>query len=123
MGVPVKKFAQFKMGVAAAIGVAILVLGNAILWPSLQAKNLAFPVLIYSSLLITSVLASYSTDITGVLAARKANYAFIGMVLFLLCDITVGIGAAFGHTSEGELVRSFTGLFYTPSLLLLAKSA
>ena len=123
IGVSFKKFYQPQIGFAVAIGLLVLLIGNGLLWSSLSEKGLTIPVLIYSSLLITSVVTAYSTRFTGLLSTKQANYAFMGMILFLLCDITVGIGAAFGHTSEGQLVRSLTGLFYTPSLLLLAKSA
>lgn len=113
---------QIRIGLAVLISLVVIVVGNALLWPSLQPKGLAVPVLIYSSLLIISVVAAYSAGFTETLTKRQAKFAFYGMILFVLCDITVGVGAAFGDTSIGQLVRALTGLFYTPSLLMLAWS-
>ena len=104
-------------------GLGVLAIGNGLLWPALSTKGLALPVLIYSTLLVSAVVAARVAGLVGALPARQAAYAFWGMLLFLLCDLTVGIGAAFGHTAEGQFVRALTGLFYTPSLLLLARSA
>lgn len=108
--------------VSIACGVLVLGVGNGLLWPALSAKGLAVPVLIYSALLIFSVVAARVAGLVGALPRPQAAFALWGMVLFLLCDITVGIGAAVGHTAEGQLVRALTGLFYTPSLLLLVRS-
>lgn len=107
---------------AVAIGAVVILVGNGLLWSPLSAKGLALPVLVYSTLLLTSTVTAFGAGHTKVLAATASRQAFWGMVLFVLCDITVGIGAAFGHMPEGELVRSLTGLFYTPSLLLLVRS-
>jgi hypothetical protein len=107
---------------AVLMGAGVVVLVNALLWNALSAKGLALPVLVYGALLIGSTVTAYGAGRNGVLPADASRLAFWGMVLFVLCDITVGVGAAFGHTQEGELVRSLTGLFYTPSLLLLVRS-
>ena len=119
------RFSQLKnrtMLFAAIIGLMVLLIGNGLLWSSLQPKGLAFPILIYSSLLIVSTVAAFATRFNSTFSKTSSRFAFYGMILFLLCDITVGVGAAFGHTSVGQLVRVSTGLFYTPSLLLLAWS-
>jgi len=111
-----------KMLFAAIIGLVVILIGNGLLWPSLQPNGLAFPVLFYSSLLIVSTVAAFATRFTSNFSKISSRLAFYGMILFVLCDITVGVGAAFGYTSAGQLVRASTGLFYTPSLLLLAWS-
>ena len=107
---------------AVIVGLGVVAVGNGFLWASLSAKGLAVPVLIYSMLLVASTIAAYGSATTGMLSASASRHAFWGMVLFMLCDITVGIGAAFGQSVEGQFVRSLTGLFYTPSLLLLVYS-
>lgn len=123
IGAELGKLRHRKVIIALLLGITVLAVGNVLLWPTLASKGLAIPVLVYSALLIASTLAAYSTRLTRSLSQPHANWAFWGMLLFVLCDITVGVGAAFGHTSEGQLVRSLTGLFYTPSLLLLVRSA
>ena len=107
---------------AILIGIAMLLFSNFLLHAPLSSKNLALPVGIYSGLLITSCLAAFAAMHAGFLPKRNARLAFLAMLLFLLCDITVGVGAAFGEQSFGSLIRAATGIFYTPSLLLLAFS-
>lgn len=121
-GAELARLANQRMALAGLIGVCVLTIGNAMLLPSLLQRGLALPVLVYSALLVCSVLAAYSTRFGGQLPIQNAKWAFWAMVLFLFCDITVGIGAAFEHTVEGQLVRACTGLLYTPSLLLLVRS-
>jgi len=104
------------------IGIALFLFSNFLLHAPLSSKNLALPVGIYSGLLIASCLAAFAAMYTGFLAKRNAWLAFLAMLLFLLCDITVGLGAAFGEQSFGSFIRASTGIFYTPSLLLLAFS-
>jgi uncharacterized membrane protein YhhN len=96
--------------------------GNGLLWAPLSARGLAWPVLVYSLLLITAVVTAYGASRIGTLSATAGRLAFQGMLLFAWCDVTVGVGAAYGHTPPGEFVRALTDLFYTPALLLLVRS-
>jgi hypothetical protein len=107
---------------AVALGAGVVLVGNAVLWTALSSRGLAWPVLGYSVLLLTAVVSAYGARHTGTLSLQASLFAYWGMVLFVLCDITVGIGAAFGHTSAGEFTRALTGVFYTPALLLLVRS-
>lgn len=92
------------------------------LYTPLTNKGMFLPVAFYALLLIISLGVAYTSKAIKVLPHKQANFAFWGMVLFVLCDITVGIGAAFGTTNLGIFIRSTTGVFYTPALLLLALS-
>lgn len=121
-GVRLNDLLQRSMLLPVLIAVVILVVGNLMLWPALAPKGLAVPVLIYGGLLMVSVLAAHAAGQAGKLPRPQAMFALVGMVLFLLCDVTVGIGAAYGDTPNGQLIRALTGLFYTPSLLLIVRS-
>ena len=122
IGVRFKQLKNRVMLLAVTIGLVVLLIGNGLLWTSLEQKGLAIPVLIYSSLLSVSTVVAFATRFNLNFSKTSSGLAFYGMILFMLCDITVGVGAAFGHTSVGQLVRASTGLFYTPSLLLLGWS-
>jgi hypothetical protein len=121
-GTDVRRYLEAPLRRAVALGAGVVVAGNAALWPALSPRGLAWPVLAYSVLLLTAVVTAYGTRQTGTWSMRASRCAFWGMVLFVLCDITVGIGAAYGHTSAGAFTRALTGLFYTPALLLLVRS-
>ncbi len=93
------------------------------LYVPLQAKGLFWPVAGYGFLLISSVLAAAYSKASGVLTHQQAKQALTGMVLFLLCDITVGLGAVWSNQPAGYLVRALTGIVYTPALIFLSLSA
>jgi hypothetical protein len=93
------------------------------LYAPLQAKGLFYPVAAYGFLLILSVLAAAYSKVLGLLSPRQANQALTGMVLFLLCDLTVGLGAVWSDQPSGYLVRALTGIVYTPALIFLSLSA
>lgn len=117
-----KIFRLAQVQTAILLGMLLLVLANLLLHDALASKNLSLPVAIYGGLLVGSCLASYASIFIGFLPKRNAQLAFTAMLLFVICDITVGIGAAFGDQSWGAFIRATTGLFYTPSLLLLGFS-
>lgn len=108
---------------AAVLAVALHVLGNLVLYPLLSPKGLALPVMAYSAVLLLACLSAWWLTSDPRYPTVNARLAFAGMVLFVLCDITVGAGAALTPSAAGDLVRAFTGVFYTPCLLLLAISA
>ena len=93
------------------------------LYTPLHEKGLFWPVTGYGFLLILSVLAAAYSKSTGVLSNKQATFAFIGMILFLICDITVGLGAVWSNQPAGYLVRALTGIAYTPALIFLSLSA
>lgn len=111
-----------RLWVALGAGITLLVSGNVLLYAPLSHLGLSLPVLIYSTLLVSSCWVAYAAIYRQVLPVPNARLACWAMLLFLACDITVGIGAAFGQRDWGALVRCTTGLFYTPSLLLLVLS-
>lgn len=94
-----------------------------LLYAPLQAKGLFWPVAGYGFLLVLSVLAAAYSKASGVLSPMQAKLALVGMVLFLVCDITVGLGAVWSDQPAGYLVRALTGVVYTPSLIFLSLSA
>lgn len=117
------RLAARRYTVAAALTLALYAVGNAVLYPLLAPKGLAVPVMAYSAVLLLACLSAWCLTSDPRYPTVNARLAFAGMVLFVLCDITVGAGAALHPSLAGEVVRAATGLFYTPSLLLLAISA
>ena len=93
------------------------------MYAPLQAKGLFWPVAAYGFLLVLSVLSAAYSKALGVLSPLQAKLALTGMVLFLLCDITVGLGAVWSDQPAGYLVRALTGVVYTPALIFLSLSA
>ncbi|MBK8262952.1 MAG: hypothetical protein IPK80_16645 [Nannocystis sp.] len=108
---------------AVALFVVALVGGNALLSPKLGPVGLALPVAVYSAALLAACLGAWLLRTNPAWPARNAGLAFAGMALFVLCDITVGLGAALAGTPAAAAIRAATGLFYTPSLALLGISA
>ena len=104
------------------IGVVTWLIAASLLWSGLQASGLLIPVLVYGFLLIVSVWAAFASMHLEVLSLKPAKLAFWAMVFFLLCDITVGLGAIWAGQPRALLIRAITGFFYTPCLLLLAYS-
>ena len=93
------------------------------LYAPLQEKHLFWPVAAYGFLLILSVLAAAYSFALKRLSEQQSALALAGMICFLLCDITVGLGAIWQNQPSGYLVRALTGLVYTPALILLSLSA
>jgi len=93
------------------------------MYTPLQEKGLFWPVAGYGFLLVLSVLAAAYSKALGVLSPHQAKLALTGMVLFLLCDITVGLGAVWSDQPAGYLVRALTGVVYTPALIFLSLSS
>lgn len=93
-------------------------------------NNLVLLALIYAALLVTSVYIGFST-LTRSRYSKKSSYLIgIGMCLFLLCDINVGLNALIGETALNSigsprtkfLIGYLIWLFYAPSQVLLACS-
>ncbi|MFO0625542.1 MAG: lysoplasmalogenase family protein [Polyangiales bacterium] len=106
---------------ALAVSATWLVVMGAIARPVSQVGLLA-PVAVYSLALATSLTAGLSAPALGRFDRRAASRIAWGMVLFVLCDITVALNAALAGQRLGALVGATTGIFYTPSLVLLALS-
>lgn len=119
MGINASILKQRKQLVFYSIAFAISAIVLFMLYKPLTSKGMFLPVALYALLLIVSLCAAYTSKALLILTHRQASFAFWGMVLFVLCDITVGIGAAFNTNHWGILIRSTTGVFYTPALLLL----
>lgn len=85
-------------------------------------KNLVFLSLIYSSLLTTSLYCAVSTISRGKYSKRTSWIIALGMFLFFMCDLNVGL---YNIVAEGN-IKFFLGfliwLFYLPSQLLLTLS-
>ena len=107
---------------AAGVGLAWCV-GMGLLWQPVRAAGLLGPVVVYSLALGLSLFAALSAVVAGHFGAVRGRACAWAMVLFVLCDITVATGAALAGTVAGRLADAATGIFYTPSLVLLALSA
>lgn len=121
-GFQLKLLAQKPFLTLGLIGLAVWAGAMLLLWEGLQAAGLLVPVMVYGFLLISSVWAAFASLHLEVLPLKSAKLAFWAMVLFLLCDITVGLGAIWAGEPRALLIRAVTGIFYTPCLLLLAFS-
>jgi len=120
------KWQLFQQKIYLYLTILLLLLAAVILYslyPALQAKGLFWPVAGYGFLLILSVLAAAFSKALGFLSTKQAQLAITGMVLFLICDITVALGAVWHNQPAGYLVRALTGLVYTPALVCLSLSA
>lgn len=93
-------------------------------------NNLVFLALIYAALLVTSVYIGFST-LTRSRYSKKSSYLIgIGMCLFFLCDINVGLNALIGEMVLNNigsprtkfLIGYLIWLFYAPSQVFLACS-
>lgn len=85
-------------------------------------KDLIISALIYASLLTTSLYCAVSTITRGKYPKRSSWIIALGMFLFFMCDLNVGL---YNILEEGN-IKFFLGfliwLFYIPSQLLLALS-
>jgi uncharacterized membrane protein YhhN len=110
----------YKNGALWTYGLCFLAL--AALTPALIKVNLWLPVSLYALLLVTSLFAAWCAIRLKQMPVLSAWLAWCGLFLFLLCDITVGLGAVGKATEWGAWIRTTTGLFYTPALVLLVLS-
>lgn len=93
-------------------------------------NNLVLLALIYAALLITSVYVALTT-LTRSKYSKKSSYLIgIGMCLFFLCDINVGLNTLIGETTLNNMITPkfkfligyLIWLFYAPSQVFLACS-
>jgi hypothetical protein len=91
-------------------------------YPYLETHALKVPIFIYGALLVISCLSAYLSLFKHSFTSSQSTMIFCGMLLFLLCDITVLLPLILPNNSWAILARSMTGIFYTPALLLLAWS-
>ncbi|MBK8699181.1 MAG: hypothetical protein IPN29_06410 [Saprospiraceae bacterium] len=92
------------------------------LFHSIKGNILYVPVLIYAALLLFSTTVAWWSKYNFSFSSRQGGYIFLAMVLFLICDVTVFLPYIFPDNVAVLLLRAFTGMFYTPSLILLALS-
>ncbi|MCY6369176.1 lysoplasmalogenase family protein [Clostridium ganghwense] len=100
---------------------SIVILGLVIMLniPFYEDKALYIVASIYSILLITSVYMAFGTIKRGVYSKRNSYFIMNGMVLFLLCDINVGLY----HIGKIQYISGLlVWFFYLPSQLLLSLS-
>lgn len=87
--------------------------------PFYQENVLYIIACIYSILLVTSVFMAFGTIKRGFYSKMNSYFIIIGMILFLLCDINVGLY----HIGK---IQNISGIliwfFYLPSQLLLSLS-
>lgn len=110
-----------KRNIALFLIEGIVVLGLVIMIniPFYQEKVLYIIVCIYSILLVSSVFMALGTIKRGFYSKTNSYFIMIGMILFLLCDINVGLY----HIGK---IQHISGIliwfFYLPSQLLLSLS-
>ena len=106
------------------LGLSILLYGGIYFWlqPLLKGHPFKEAIYIYAALLILSCFMAYVSRYKAECSGKVSVFIFWAMVLFLLCDITVLLPLIFPESSVVHFIRTTTGLFYTPSLLLLAWS-
>ena len=107
-------------GVIIAVGVAALILAG--LAPALLAKGLLLPVVVYACLVVGATATAFIGRACARIPEPYASRFAWGMLLFLIGDITVAIGAVGSESTLAGVVRAFTGVFYTPALLMLGSS-
>ncbi|MCY6356116.1 lysoplasmalogenase family protein [Clostridium sp. ZS2-4] len=84
-----------------------------------EYKELYIIACIYSILLLTSVLMAFGTIKRVFYSKINSYFITIGMILFLLCDINVGLY----HIGKIQYISGIlVWLFYLPSQLLLSLS-
>jgi predicted membrane metal-binding protein len=88
----------------------------------LRTHTLQIPIYLYGLLLILSILSGFLSKYNNTFSSEQSKLIFRGMILFLLCDITVLLPMIFPLEDFAQNARDLTGLFYTPSLLFLAWS-
>jgi hypothetical protein len=91
-------------------------------FPILAENKLKAAIFIYGALLVLSCVAGYLSKFKISFSGKASTQIFWGMMLFLLCDITVLLPVIYPDETFAQMARAFTGIFYTPSLLLLAWS-
>lgn len=74
----------------------------------------------YIGVLIPSVFIAWKVPKKGLFPKKNAQMIRWGMILFLLCDIHVGVSSFNGSISF--IAHNFVWVFYTPALVLLALS-
>lgn len=85
-------------------------------------KDLIILVFIYAALLLTSLYSSISTLRRGKYPKKVSWMIAIGMFLFFMCDLNVGL---FNILEDGNIkfyIRYLIWFFYVPSQLLLTLS-
>jgi hypothetical protein len=78
--------------------------------------------LIYASLLVTSLFCALQTIGSSFYKKGESYLIALGMLLFFLCDVNVGLLNFISDVSREFLTGYLIWLFYTPSQLLLSLS-
>ena len=75
--------------------------------PTFQAAGLLFPVVVYAAVLVTGLWMALGVGRRGFYPPATAGLITVGMVLFFLTDVCVGVYNAMG-TSEGPVFFHYT---------------
>lgn len=78
---------------------------------------------VYSVTLCLSIWVAQLTRKIGYFSRSNSLKISIGMILFFLCDLSVGYGIIVDDVIIKDIVTSVTWIFYTPALLLLSLSS
>ena len=92
-------------------------------YSALHKHFLHIPILIYGLLLVASCVVAWFSRWHHAISSPQNLFIFWGMILFLLCDITVVMPVIAPQNATALLLRAVTSVFYTPTLVLLSFSA
>lgn len=106
----------------------IFTLGNSVNAEPLTSNPALVPiVLTYAAFLICSLVVACKAPKNGYFPSHNAKLVKRGMILFFCCDACVGISLATGpdysvQEHVATIANNFVWYFYTPALVLLARS-
>ena len=106
----------------------IFTLGNSVNAEPLTSNPALVPIIAtYGTFLICSLIVACKAPKVGYFSMRNATLIKRGMILFFCCDACVGISLATGpdysvQEHVATIANNFVWYFYTPALILLARS-
>jgi hypothetical protein len=106
----------------------IFSLGNSVNAEPLTSNPALVPIIAtYGTFLICSLIVACKAPKVGYFPAHNAKLIKRGMILFFCCDACVGISLATGpdysvQEHVATIANNFVWYFYTPALILLARS-
>ena len=88
----------------------------------LNDSTLIYLMIFYAILLSISLWVAISSSIIGAFPNINSKLISTGMILFILCDINVGLSMSLRQGTTHIFIDSIIWIFYTPALLLIALS-
>ena len=113
---------KLKLAVSLLTLISLQLLGILIIYPMVKLDSTILMGILYSIVLSLSLWTGYANHALSLFPNKNAKMISIGMFLFYLCDITVGLDGLLWPGPAWLLVTSLTWAFYTPAITLLALS-